>query len=117
MNANLDAFHNLVANFWPVSKSFSWKGRSSPSFDPAAQNRRASAEYFPIMIWGSTTFPLDLDIFLPCGSSAQPEIMVSFHGRQWLCRWLRTTVLKSQNVMMSCACGRRLIGNNFGKTG
>ena len=109
----MEAFHSLIANFSPVTKSFSWKGRSSPNLDPAAQNRSASAEYFSIIARGSTTLPLLFDIFLPCGSCAWPEITQSFHGPTPKCNRDFTTVLNSQNVMMSCACGLRDIGNSF----
>ena len=77
---NLDAFQSLVRKRWPATSSFSWNGRSSPSFDDAAQNRRQSAENLFMVFIGSTTFPLDLDIFFPCSSSAWPDIMTSFHG-------------------------------------
>ena len=45
--------------------------------------------------------PLLLDIFLPCGSSAQPEIMTFFHGAfpSWSIDFI--VVLKSQNDIMS----------------
>src|SRR3989338_5435389 len=80
MKANLDAFHIFVMNLLPVTRSFSWKGMSSPSLEPAAQYLNASAEYFFIISRGSTTFPFDLDIFFPCGSSAHPEIITLCQG-------------------------------------
>src|SRR3989344_627575 len=72
-----------------------------------------SAEYFSIISTGFTAFPRLLDIFLPFESSACPEIIMSFHGSffSWKCAF--TTVLNAHNVMMSCACGLRLIGKIF----
>ena len=64
---------------------------------------------------GSTTFPLDLDIFLPCESRAHPEIMACSHGTLPVWNSPFTTVLKSQKVMMSWACGLRLMGYIFSK--
>ena len=60
---------------------------------------------------GVTTLPLDFDIFLRSGSSTQPEIAACAHGSESCSRWLRSTVENSHVRMMSCACGRRSIGN------
>jgi hypothetical protein len=54
---------------------------------------------------------LDFDIFLRSGSTTKPEIAVWAHGSTPCSSWDRSTVLNSQVRMMSCACGRRSIGN------
>ena len=59
---------------------------------------------------GVTTFPFDLDIFLRSGSTTQPEIAASRHGRASCSRCARTTEANSQVRMISCAWGRRSIG-------
>src|SRR3990167_6758146 len=117
MIANLEAFHSLVTNFWPVTRSFSMYGRSSPSLDVAAQNLRASALYCSIAFCGSTMLPFDFDIFFPRVSRAWPEMMTSFQGFVLKWSWDLMTVLNSQNVMMSWACGLNDIGYNFLKMG
>ena len=60
---------------------------------------------------GVTTLPLDFAIFLRSGSRIQPDSATSDHGTQSNSALLRTIVENSQVRMMSCACGRRSIGN------
>ena len=59
---------------------------------------------------GTTTLPLDLDIFFRSGSTTKPEMVAVRHGRQECSRWDRTTRLNSQVLMMSCASGAMSIG-------
>src|SRR3989344_3087239 len=113
MNTNLEALINLVIVLCPETSSFSWYAKSSPSFELAAQNLKASAPYFSNTACGSTTLPFDFDIFSPFGSSTQPDIATSFHGFTLLCSWLFTNVLNSQNEIISCACGLSVIGYNL----
>jgi hypothetical protein len=58
-----------------------------------------------------TTSPLDLDIFLRSGSSTQPEMAASDHGRQPCSSSDRTMVENSQVRMISWAWGRTSMGN------
>ena len=55
--------------------------------------------------------PFDFDIFFRSGSSTQPEIAAWVHGTESFSKWARTTDENNQVRMMSCACGRRCIGN------
>ena len=62
---------------------------------------------------GVTTLPFDFDIFLRSGSSTHPEIAASLHGSSCSSSSLRSTVLNSHVLMMSCAWGRTSKGNTF----
>ena len=62
-------------------------------------------------MFGTTTLPLDFDIFLWSGSRIQPDSVALAHGRQWFSRSARSIVLNSQVRMMSWPCGRKSIGN------
>src|SRR4029079_5218515 len=66
--------------------------------------------YFSIHSNGTTTLPLDLDIFLRSGSRTQPEIAACFHGSESNSRCERTVVENNHVRMISCACGRKSIG-------
>jgi hypothetical protein len=57
-----------------------------------------------------TTFPFDLLIFLRSGSSTQPLMLASLHGRRPKCCWARSTEENSHVRMISGPCGRRSIG-------
>ena len=60
---------------------------------------------------GVTTLPFDFDIFLRSGSVTNPEIAAWNHGRLSCSKCARSTVEKSHVRMMSCACGRKSMGN------
>ena len=62
-----------------------------------------------------TTLPFDFDIFLRSGSRTQPEIAAFFHGSDPCSYSARSSVENSHVRMMSCACGRRSIGNTRSK--
>ena len=59
---------------------------------------------------GTTTLPLDFDIFFRSGSRMQPEIATLLQGTCRARVRVRTTVEKSHVRMISCAWGRRSIG-------
>ncbi len=90
----------------PTSKAVSVPGRPD-----AAQYRTASEPCCSSRSSGVTTFPLDFDIFLRSGSRIQPEMAAFVQGSVPNSVWLRSTVENSQVRMISCACGRRSIGN------
>src|SRR5919199_5064293 len=60
---------------------------------------------------GVVALPFDFDIFLRSGSTTKPEMAACDHGTVPNSKCDRTTVENSQVRMMSCACGRRSIGN------
>ncbi len=95
---------------WPSSTAVSTPGRPL-----AAQYRTPSAPWVSSSGSGVTTLPRDFDIFLRSGSSTQPEIAASVQGRQPYSSSWRTIVLNSQVRMISCAWGRRSMGNTRAK--
>ena len=76
----------------------------------AARQRTASAPYLSRTSVGTTTLPLDFDIFLRSGSTMKPEITACDHGTAWFSKCARTTRENSQVRMMSCALVHRSIG-------
>ncbi len=57
------------------------------------------------------TLPFDFDIFLRSGSTTKPDIAALYHGSDSCSRCARNTESNNQVRMMSCACGRKSIGN------
>lgn len=76
----------------------------------AARQRTASAPNLSRISLGTTTLPLDLDIFLRSGSTTKPEIRACDHGTVPFSKWARTTRENSQVRMMSWAWVARSIG-------
>ncbi len=74
-----------------------------PGRPMAARQRTASAPYLSRMSLGTTTLPLDFDIFLRSGSTMKPEIIACDQGATWFSNSARTTRENSQVRMMSCA--------------
>ena len=110
-SANFEALSTLMASrrpifIWPTSKA-----ASVPSLAEAAQYRTASEPCSTRRSIGVTTLPLDLLIFLRSGSRMNPLMAACRHGSSSNSRCERTTVENSQVRMMSCACGRRSMGN------
>ena len=111
VSANREALSILMARrrptfIWPSSTAVSTPGRPL-----AAQYRTPSAPWLSSSGNGVTTLPRDFDIFLRSGSRTHPEIAASVHGRHPYSSSWRTIVLKSQVRMISCAWGRRSMGN------
>ena len=84
---------------------------STPYRPLAAQYRTASEPYCASSSVGTTTFPLDFDIFFLSGSRIHPEMAASDQGSESNSRCERVTVANSHVLMISCDCGRRSIGN------
>lgn len=76
----------------------------------AARQRTASAPKRSRISVGTTTLPLDFDIFLRSGSRIQPESIACDHGTWWFSKCARTTRPKSQVRMMSWPWVHRSIG-------
>ena len=80
-STNLLAFNTLVARRRPTFICDSSKGESMPGRLMAARQRTASGPNLSRISLGTTTLPLDLDIFLRSGSTTKPEIVAWVHGR------------------------------------
>ena len=87
------------------------KAVSAPGRPLAAQYRTPSDPCSSSSAIGVTTLPFDFDIFLRSGSSTKPEIAAFATAATSNSRCERSTVENSHVRMMSCACGRRSIGN------
>jgi hypothetical protein len=105
------ALSTFIASRRPTFICASSNGESTPGRPIAARQRTASAPNLSTISVGTTTLPLDLLIFLRSGSTTNPEMAACDHGTVPCSKWARTTVENSQVRMMSCACGRRSIGN------
>ena len=72
-SANRVAFHSLLQKLRDPWTESSPMGTSVPGLAPRAKVKRsASVPYASIHASGSTTFPADFDIFLPCASRTIP---------------------------------------------
>ena len=108
---NFATFRTFIASLrpifiWPTSNAV-----STPGPPRAAQYRTPSDPYSWSRPSGVTTLPLDFDIFLRSGSSTHPEMAALVHGTESFSKCARSTDENNQVRMMSCACGRRSIGN------
>ncbi len=115
VSAKRDALRTLMARRRPTFICPSSTAVSTPGRPLAAQYRTPSAPWDSRRGRGVTTLPRDFDIFLRSGSRTHPEIAVSDHGRHPYSSSLRTIVLKSQVRMISCAWGRKSMGNTLEK--
>ena len=79
-SVNFEAFRTLIAKRRPSFICFSSKAASIPRRARPAQYRTASAECRSKTSVGTTTLPLDFDIFLRSGSSTNPLIAAFVHG-------------------------------------
>ena len=102
-STNFEALSTFIASRRPTFIWDSSNGESRPGRPRAARQRTASAPYFSRISVGTTTLPLDFDIFLRSGSTMKPEIIAVRQGAECCSKWARTTRLKSQVRMMSCA--------------
>ena len=109
-STNLETLRTFIASRRPTFIWVSSKGESSPGRAMAARQRTASAPYLSRTSVGTTTLPLDFDIFLRSGSTMNPEITACDHGAVWFSKCARTTRENSQVRMMSCAFVHRSIG-------
>ncbi len=82
LSTNFDALRSLIASRRPIFICCSSKAASIPSRALAAQYRTASAECRSKTSAGTTTLPLDFDIFLRSGSSTNPLIAAFVHGKR-----------------------------------
>ena len=82
-STNFEAFSTFIASRRPTFICDSSKGESRPGRAIAARQRTASAPYFSRTSVGTTTLPLDFDIFLRSGSRMKPEIRACDHGAAW----------------------------------
>ena len=85
-------------------------GESMPGRAMAARQRTASEPKRSRMSEGTTTLPLDLDIFLRSGSVTKPEMVVRRHGSEWFSKLARTIRENNQVRMMSWPWGAMSIG-------
>src|SRR5262249_6493270 len=73
IRANRTAFHNLLQKLREPTTHSSLSATSPPGLAPLASvNLVASAPKRVIQSIGSTVFPRDFDIFLPCASRTRP---------------------------------------------
>jgi hypothetical protein len=81
INANLVAFHSLLQKFRDPAAQSSLIASSLPGVAPLARVKRvASVPKRSIQSIGSTTLPLDLDIFLPNWSRTRPCSAMVLNG-------------------------------------
>src|SRR5258707_6669862 len=81
MRANLVAFQSLLQKFRDPAAQSSLIASSLPGVAPLARVKRvASVPKRSIQSSGSTTFPLDLDIFLPNWSRTRPCRTMVWNG-------------------------------------
>ena len=107
---NFEALSTFIASRRPTFICDSSKGESSPGRAIAARQRTASAPYLSSTSEGTTTLPLDFDIFFRSGSTMKPEIIACRQGALWFSKCARTTRPKSQVRMMSWAWVHRSKG-------
>src|SRR5215218_3811569 len=86
-SVNFEALSTFIARRRPTFIWVSSNGESSPGRDIAARQRTASAPYLSRMSVGTTTLPLDFDIFLRSGSTTKPEIAACDQGTTPLSWW------------------------------
>ena len=91
-STNFDALSTFIARRRPTFIWVSSKGESLPGRAIAARQRTASAPYFSRISVGTTTLPLDFDIFLRSGSVTKPDTVARAQGSDWPNRTVRVIV-------------------------